>query len=442
MKKTLGIILVIMFVLSISSIALAVPSNQFADVPADNWAYEAVSKLAKTGIINGYDDKYFHGDRILTRYEMAQIVANAITKEEKADAEQKVLIEKLAVEFKVELDKLGVRVSVLEKKASTFKMTGYARIRYQENDGLQGYSSPAASAKNASRFNTEGRLLLSGDINDSTAVEGRLIARIQNADVGNANNDRNGFMEFSRLNVTFKNVIPTSNLTIGRQNILVANGLMFGGDYFDGAKLTFGNQLKGFVAYGDYSYMPGPTYADKFAATTVKTANVLGLQYNSSKDTTLFAGYYGAANGNAKHENYTVGFKTNLDKKLTMSGDYTKNNYKAYKADDSADKTAWFTTLQYGKAEQNKPGTYGLWTRYSKIGKDSIDWTTAVVQYATTFNTITTGVEGFSVGFDYTMAKNAILNIEYDKWKGFKTATYSNARDYKPFIQVVTQFWF
>lgn len=58
----------------------------------------------------------------------------------------------LQLSLKRKLDTLGVRVSALEKKtnslekkASTFKMTGYARIRYQENDGLQGYTSSAVT---------------------------------------------------------------------------------------------------------------------------------------------------------------------------------------------------------------------------------------------------------------------------------------------------------
>lgn len=285
--------------------------------------------------------------------------------------------------------------------------------------------------------------MLSGDINEKTAFEGRLIARIQNADDGNTNEERNGFMEFSRINVTFKDVMPKSNLTLGRQNILVANGLMFGGDYFDGAKLTFGNKVKGFAAFGDYSYMPGPTYPNKFVASTIKTAGVLGLEYDTSKATKLLAGYYGAGNQNTKHDNYTLGFNTSIDEKINMSGEYTKNNHKAYDGDVSADKTAWFTTLSYGKADKNKPGTYGFFgLAMLRLVKIPSTGQLLSFNFATTFNTITTGVEGISVGFDYAMSKNAILNIEYDKWKGFKTATYSNTRDYKPFIQVVTQFWF
>ena len=63
--------------------AFAVPAfaNPFSDVPADHWAYDAVSSLAQAGVIEGYEDGTFRGNKTMTRYEMAQIVAKAMTKE-------------------------------------------------------------------------------------------------------------------------------------------------------------------------------------------------------------------------------------------------------------------------------------------------------------------------------------------------------------------------
>lgn len=443
-------------IFTIGSIASA-SSNQYVDVPAGHWAYEAVTELAKDGIASGYSDRDMQQSKTLTRYAMAQIIANAMTKEDLANAEQKVVIKKLTAEFKDDLDKLGifkdepgksgVRGNISEKKSNTFQMSGYARLRYQQNDGLQGYSSNLGSKKRASRFTNDERLFISGSVNENIIYEGALVARIQTADVGNADKQRNGFLEFYRANITFKNLMPTSDLTIGRQFIRVANGLVFGGDYFDGAKMTFGNrnQLNGFVAYGDYSYMPGPTYPATYELTTTqKTAGVLGIQYDVNKDTTLYAGYVEPANTNAKYRNHTIGFNTQLSDQISLRGDYAKNNYNkgSFANDVTADKTAWFTTIQYGTADRNKPGSKAFWVRYAKIGKDSLDWTAAVTQFNPTFNNINTGVQGVSVGFDYALSKNAVLNLEYDKWRGFSTDTYSATRDYKPFIGIATQFWF
>lgn len=50
----------------------------FPDVPSNHWAYEAVSDLSRRGLVEGYPDGTFGGDRMMTRYEFAQIVYRAI----------------------------------------------------------------------------------------------------------------------------------------------------------------------------------------------------------------------------------------------------------------------------------------------------------------------------------------------------------------------------
>ena len=116
MKKMLVIILGLVLALGISGTALAASANPFADVPAKHWSYDSINKLANAGIVDGYGDGTFRGDRTMTRYEMAQVVAKAMARSDKADAEMKALIDKLAVEFAAELNNLGVRVAKLEEK--------------------------------------------------------------------------------------------------------------------------------------------------------------------------------------------------------------------------------------------------------------------------------------------------------------------------------------
>ena len=53
-------------------------STLFPDVPNNHWAYAAVSDLSRRGLVEGYPDGTFGGDRMLTRYEFAQIVYRAI----------------------------------------------------------------------------------------------------------------------------------------------------------------------------------------------------------------------------------------------------------------------------------------------------------------------------------------------------------------------------
>ena len=58
--------------------ASAYAANPFCDVPAGHGAYDSINMLAAAGVIEGYGDSTFGGDKLMTRYEMAQIVAKAM----------------------------------------------------------------------------------------------------------------------------------------------------------------------------------------------------------------------------------------------------------------------------------------------------------------------------------------------------------------------------
>ena len=91
----------------------AADNNLFSDVPADHWAYDAVHPLAKDGILTGYDDNTFKGDLVITRYEMAQIIANARTHKSTANSDDQDIIDKLSDEFLDDLESLCIRVTRL-----------------------------------------------------------------------------------------------------------------------------------------------------------------------------------------------------------------------------------------------------------------------------------------------------------------------------------------
>lgn len=122
-KKKLAVCVLSALMLSSTS-AFAATNDLFSDVPADHWAYEAVNQLSRDGIITGYEDGTFKGDLIVTRYEMAQIVANARTHMPQANSNDQELINQLSDEFKEDLESLGVRVTRLEKNMPNVKITG------------------------------------------------------------------------------------------------------------------------------------------------------------------------------------------------------------------------------------------------------------------------------------------------------------------------------
>ena len=67
--------------------------------------------MAASGIVNGYPDGTFKGQKDITRFEMAQMIAKAMANQDRANAEQQVMINRLADEFSNELNNLGVRVA-------------------------------------------------------------------------------------------------------------------------------------------------------------------------------------------------------------------------------------------------------------------------------------------------------------------------------------------
>ena len=77
-------------------------SKDFPDVPENHWAYEAVSRLAGNGIVEGYEDGKYHGERQMTRYEMAEIIQHALSKGAKAE-------KKLVEEFRPELQAMAAQ---------------------------------------------------------------------------------------------------------------------------------------------------------------------------------------------------------------------------------------------------------------------------------------------------------------------------------------------
>ena len=107
--------------LTTSSFVMA--NNAFSDVTPDDWSYKAVSQLADEDVIDGYPDGTFKGNKNITRYEMGQIVARLMAKEDTLTTDQKATLDKLSSDYAGELDTLGVRVDKLENQV--FKDTTF-----------------------------------------------------------------------------------------------------------------------------------------------------------------------------------------------------------------------------------------------------------------------------------------------------------------------------
>ena len=122
-------------------------AQPFADVPTNHWAYDAIAELAAKGLVEGYPDGTFKGDRAMTRYEMAMVVARLLARIEsiqipapqppQVTAQDLANIQRLINEFRAELAALGVRVTAIEEELNAIKarldnvrITGRFRFRY------------------------------------------------------------------------------------------------------------------------------------------------------------------------------------------------------------------------------------------------------------------------------------------------------------------------
>ncbi|WP_415945962.1 S-layer homology domain-containing protein [Selenomonas montiformis] len=221
-------------------------ANPFSDVPADHWAYDAVTQLAADGVIEGYGNSTFKGDRSITRYEMAQMVAKAMAKQNVGGTD-KALIDKLAAEFADELNNLGVRVAQLEKNADKVQWHGmlrydYGSLRYDKapidlyvNGGK--VAQKGDTKVRANNNSTTFRLEPIAEVNDHWKVRARLDA------YGNMKNDFQDTLGLKRLwaegrygNTTWK---------FGRMPVGIDMDIMFD-THFSGAQVAFGKK-KGLI---------------------------------------------------------------------------------------------------------------------------------------------------------------------------------------------------
>lgn len=242
MRKSITISLILMFVLCITGTAFA--DKAPADVPSQHWAYAAVAHLAKVGIIDGYGDGTFRGDKTMTRYEMAQVVEKAMANSGKATAAQKALIDKLAIEFALELNKVTDRVTKLEQNQPNVKFSGDFLVQYkikQVDDSAKAYGFKGYSQ-------TQYRYRLNGvaKVDDDTSLGFRFAnpamssTRFKSSTVIAYGDMSDNTLKLDRLFATTK--AGGLNITIGRQALVVdPEDIIIDSGYYsyDGIKLAW-----------------------------------------------------------------------------------------------------------------------------------------------------------------------------------------------------------
>ena len=390
MKKSL----VLAMAMALGVTASAYAANPFSDVPAGHWAYDAVNKLAAEGVVDGYPDGTYGGDKLMTRYEMAQIVAKAMAKGANVD--------KLAAEFADELDSLGVRVANLEKKADNVKITGQVRFSYRDadDDGHQG------------RLRT--RLFVNGNINEDWTYIGRFENNqyYDGADETKGYHDEAGDDEvkFNWAYVVGK--VGGVKVEAGRQDFTYADVVDITGD---GVKLAYGNDWK--VSGWAFKGTSDIVDYDKTAMESGDRVYVAAVEGAFGAVDTAVR-YYNADTVD-KNEIVEVALSGEIAKDLTLRGSWFNGTIDntAEKAvnNDSADTNGWLVGLSYGGAKASEVGSWGVYANYSDRPYATYLLPTNFSGYAVKPDDLVAGdgYEGFEVGADVTLAKNIVAGVKY-----------------------------
>ena len=424
MKKSL----VLAMAMALGVTASAYAANPFSDVPAGHWAYDSISKLAAAGVIDGYGDGTFGGDKLMTRYEMAQIVAKAMAKGAS--------VEKLAAEFADELDNLGVRVANLEKKADNVKITGELRFRYVNQDGAMAKADHGEyyevwGNKSNHTADIRSRIWINGMINDDWTYTG-MLQNVQN--LNNNTGDEN--TSFQRAYVDGK--LGGMAVRAGRYNLVIADGNIYD-TRADGLELSYGNnvKVKGFVgkATDDITVVPYMHIQRMPEEKTLSTGDVtnggkywgLAVEGELAKGLKATAGYT-----QFKDMGTETAEKTDIDNGIwhagmsydighfNLSAMYLKGDLSADKSnnignidinnaiDQYLDDDGFVIGLSYKGAKAEDAGSWGAWAKYYDQGAQTY------VAHTTDANTFgMTGFKGFGVGANYTLAKNIVANVAY-----------------------------
>ena len=389
MKKHLAV-LAATAVLGVTS---AFAANPFADVTPQDWAYQAVSQLASQGIVNGYPDGTFKGQHNITRFEMAQMVAKAMARQDRVDAEQNAIINRLANEFATELNNLGVRVSTLENKVGNFSFTGDARLRYQHSK----VKNEDKSETYKSKFDYRGRVQFAATVNDNTKAVVRLVGEKEFGAAGNPETS------LDRVYVQH-NFGKYATATVGRQDLVVGNGLVYD-DAFEGAVATVGkDKLNASVAYG---YLQGGSYINEAGkkvefdkAERKDNSQVTVYQLNTMPTEKLAVkGFYADVHEKGVNSVYGASVDAKLGSKVWVGGEYAKQETKGAAGE------AWTAGLGYGEADMAKAGTWGAKVQYFDLKKAA-----PVVSNTWNLNDQNQNYRGYLATVDYTVAKNVGLS--------------------------------
>ena len=393
MKKSL----VLAMAMALGVTASAYAANPFSDVPAGHWAYDAVNKLAAEGVVDGYPDGTYGGDKLMTRYEMAQIVAKAMAKGANVD--------KLAAEFADELDSLGVRVANLEKKADNVKITGQIRASYRDVDG--------DAKSHEGRLRT--RLFVNGAINEDWTYTGRF-ENSQYYDGKDSNGDSYGNKGEDEVKLNWAYVtgkVGGVKVMAGRQDFKLHTGNVIDATV-DGGILSYGKDVK-LTGYVGKAVDSGTWDNLDDVKGDLEDGDRLYAVDLSSKIGVVdaYVTYYKADTTN-NNEIWNVGVALPVVKDLKLSAEYMNGD-----SDVKGDDNGYVVGLAYRGAKAAKPGSWGVYANY--YDQAQATFLEHTIDGYAPFDFVSDeddGFKGYEVGANVALAKNIVAAVKYYDLEG------------------------
>ncbi|EJU26613.1 SLH domain protein [Selenomonas sp. CM52] len=411
-------------------------ADSFSDVPKDHWSYEALDYLAKNGVIEGYADGTFQGNRTMSRYEMAAITARAM-QASNLDIGARSVLEKLEKEYGSELATLRAQVEQntedIRKNREAierFKVHGFVRTQYDYDKNTDADTLD----RGANRFYMDLRLDMK--VNDIWTVKAQSETnrhynnghlRGENAMNENVQQTWSGHDgNFQRIWVEAQQDGRWLNLGrawrgLGFQNVLFGNesdGFQFGiplkgtnltASGFWMASTGAGNKesLYGVGLWGavGHNFDINVAYARSSLGKNERYTSGLIDHYEADPVThRVFPVYRDNDRTNMRSYGYVVSAATNVAKNVRLIGDYVQTD-----ADEQNKSVA--LRLNYKGTKLDDVGSFGVYARYVRYGANG--WLAGDDEWGSTWN----GTKGWIVGFKYVPWKNVEWETLFSKQK-------------------------
>ena len=420
-------------------------ADSFSDVPKDHWSYEALDYLAKNGVIEGYADGTFQGNRTMSRYEMAAITARAM-QASNLDIGARSVLEKLEKEYGSELATLRAQVEQntedIRKNREAierFKVHGFVRTQYDYDKNTDADTLD----RSANRFYMDLRLDMK--VNDIWTVKAQSETNrhYNNGHLRGENAmNENAQQTWSRHDGNFQRIWVEAQqdgrwLNLGRawrglgfQNVLFGNesdGFQFGiplkgtnltASGFWMASTGAGNKesLYGVGLWGavGHNFDINVAYARSSLGKNERYTSGLIDHYEADPVThRVFPVYRDNDRTNMRSYGYVVSAATNVAKNVRVIGDYVQTD-----ADEQNKSVA--LRLNYKGTKLDDVGSFGVYARYVRYGANG--WLAGDDEWGSTWN----GTKGWIVGFKYVPWKN----VEWETLFSRQKRDYGTSAEY------------